>query len=65
MSHAQPRRRYIIRYNPTGTYDNTPCWEIYDRQLHHIIEGGYTKAGALRAAAFHNYRALGAGPWKG
>jgi hypothetical protein len=59
-----PRKRYVIRYNPTGSYDNGPTWEIYDRQLHAIVEGGYTKQGAIDAAAFHNFKAYGPGPWR-
>ncbi len=50
-------KRYIIRYNATGSYDDTPCWEIYDRQLHAVIEGGYSWTGARYAANFHNYHA--------
>jgi hypothetical protein len=58
------RKRYVIRYSPNGRYDNGPCWDIYDRQLCDIIEGGYTWEHALYAANFHNYQALGAGPWR-
>lgn len=42
-------KRYIIRYNPTGRY-----WEIYDRQLHAIVEGGYSWEGVRRAEVFYN-----------
>lgn len=58
------KKRYVIRYNETGCYDGSPCWEIFDRELHDIIEGGYSKRGALYAAAFYNHKALGPGPWR-
>ena len=52
-------KRYVI-----GRDKDDGFWFIFDRWRGHIIEGGYTWAGARYAANFHNYKALGAGPWR-
>ena len=52
-------KRYIIaRDKQDGS------WFIFDRWRGHVIEGGYTWQGARYAANWHNYQALGAGPWR-
>lgn len=67
---APRMKRYTIRYLPPEV-DEPGTWAIYDHGTHGmgndtvgIIEAGYSKQGAIRAAAFHNYKALGAGPWR-
>lgn len=52
-------KRYII-----GRDKEDGSWFIFDRWRGHIIEGGYSWTGARYAANFHNYQALGAGPWR-
>ena len=55
------RKRYTIRYLPATDHDPA-SWGIYDHgthgfgnDVHGLIEGGYDKDRAIRAANFYNY----------
>ena len=50
------RRRYIVRFEKHGRYDNGSCWAIYDRERHFIVESGYSQRHAWYIANWYNYR---------
>ena len=69
MGTNRPMKRYTVQYLPHGGEDGGSCWAIVDKHKSELggwpwIEGGYSRTEAIAAAAFHNYQALGAGPWK-